>query len=304
MGDASGLGVLEVALLASFDAVGSHGGGPRRRCDHALRIAGVGHGVLPGIGFEVLRGLVSSSVVMVPLVDGAGNFGEYGTPPAEPSFVEARLSAVGDAALAAERGRIGVVPVGVVNGTMWAGGDRPALDPLRVCAALRAVAAGASDATVVEMVGSPRFPTGCVVHGDLEGARRGRARRVAVAAAGRGGGRRTVARVGLRSLGELRAGGACDVRGARVVWQRRGRRGRCPASPTARPSWQPVYEISHGSTVDSAELVAMIERLGSVTVTADHGSPIADVLRRWITAHGSADLDRRLIAIEDAGRAR
>lgn len=93
------------------------------------------------------------------LLDGEGNWGTDGDdPPADPRYTGVGLSAVGALALAAERRDLGPVPLGLVDGTLYAGGRVPPFDPRRVVEALRA---SAHDA------GPPALPTGGEVAGDF-----------------------------------------------------------------------------------------------------------------------------------------
>jgi DNA gyrase/topoisomerase IV, subunit A len=74
-------------------------------------------GLARGYAWQVLIDLSQSWKLPVPLVEGRGNFGSRGDdPPASPRYNEVRLSPVGQVALAAERGEIGPVPIGMING--------------------------------------------------------------------------------------------------------------------------------------------------------------------------------------------
>ena len=103
----------------------------------------------------------------LPLIDFHGNSGSPDFAPASPRYTECRLTPLGAGVLAAERGAIGPLPIGLINGSTHAGGVRPPLDPINVVRAIR-LASTATDEEVVELVGLPAFSTGCNVDGDLE----------------------------------------------------------------------------------------------------------------------------------------
>ena len=86
--------------------------------------------------------------------------------PASPRYTECRLTPLGAGVLAAERGAIGPLPVGLINGTTHTGGTYPPLAPANVVRAIRA-ATTATDDELASIVGLPSFPTGCAVDGDL-----------------------------------------------------------------------------------------------------------------------------------------
>jgi hypothetical protein len=62
-----------------------------------------------------------------------------GCPPASFHDTEARLSPAGEVALAAERGEIAPVPVGLINGSSYRDGARPAFRPQGIIGAIREV---------------------------------------------------------------------------------------------------------------------------------------------------------------------
>jgi hypothetical protein len=82
---------------------------------------------------------------------------------------EARLSRAGEAALAAERGTLAPVPIGLISGNTHREGFRPPSAPDRVIEALRQVIRHprVSDRELTEIIGPPDFLTGCAVTGDL-----------------------------------------------------------------------------------------------------------------------------------------
>jgi hypothetical protein len=103
-----------------------------------------------------------------------------GDPPADDRYTRVRLSPIGELVLACEQHRVGPVPIGLVDGSLYSGGTAPPLDPTR---ALRRVSALVDDETIPnsdlqEMVGLPSVPTGAAVQGDLEGLYAGRSARL------------------------------------------------------------------------------------------------------------------------------
>lgn len=151
----SGLAALDVALLDAVDLVGS--GGEPVRCDRALDVCASRDGADRGAAWARMLALGSPVLRHLPLL-------ELMLPrdrraPEAPGSAEVRLSPYGVLALRAERGELGPVPLDLVDGTWWCGGDAPPFDPLRVVGALLA---GATEA------GGPSLPSGGVVVGDVD----------------------------------------------------------------------------------------------------------------------------------------
>jgi DNA gyrase/topoisomerase IV subunit A len=113
----------------------------------------------------------------LPLLDLRGNWGSVaGDPMAGPQYTEVRLSPIGELALACEEYGVGPVPIGLVNGSLYRGGQAPPLDPAR---ALQTVGALIEDDLIPDgdlerLIGLPLLPTGGTVQGDLEGLYAGR----------------------------------------------------------------------------------------------------------------------------------
>lgn len=106
----------------------------------------------------------------LPLIEGVGNWGSRaGDPAAAARYTLTGLSPTGVLALAAERGEVGPVPLGLIDGSWWRGGAQPPFAPLDVLRALRA-----GDATGLV----PQPVTGGTVTGDLEGLAAGRPTRL------------------------------------------------------------------------------------------------------------------------------
>jgi len=166
MGSATGLGLLDVAILEACEASGATIGRVVS-CEAVLEELHRRTGIGPRVAYEPLCDLARPWVLQLCLLDFVGNFGSPEDPPADPQYTECSLSRLGEAALAAERGDIGSLPIGLINGTTHVGGVRPPLDPKKVVAAIRAVVdPGVSDDDVVRLVSLPSFPTGCEVYAD------------------------------------------------------------------------------------------------------------------------------------------
>lgn len=160
----TGLGPVEVALVDAVDLLARDG--EPVRCSDVLAAVEDRAGIGPRYAWLVLVDLGVAWRRHLPLVELYGNCGSaLGDPPAEPAYVETRLSPVGVLALAAERGDVGPVPLDLVDGSLYRGGRVPPFDPARVVGALLA---GATDA------GEPVLPTGGTVDGDLDGLLAGR----------------------------------------------------------------------------------------------------------------------------------
>lgn len=155
MSDRTGLGPLELAVL---QAVGDRR--RRRRTTAVLQELEERAGIAPAYGLHVIGDLLAPWRRHLLLLDGVGNWGTVGDdPPADPRYTEVGLSAVGRLALRAEAGEVGPVPLGLVDGTLYAGGAVPPFDPGRVLAALRD---GSDDA------GPPALPTEGEVGGEVD----------------------------------------------------------------------------------------------------------------------------------------
>ncbi len=148
-----------------------------RRSSTVLTALAESTGLAQAHGYEFLVDLAQPWKTPVPLVDGRGNFGSQGNdPPASPRYTEARLSAAGQLVLAAERGEIAPVPIGLINGNTYRQGTRPPYRPQGIIDAIRRVLHKPRTAghDIVDIVGPPDFITGCAVSGDLAGLAAGR----------------------------------------------------------------------------------------------------------------------------------
>lgn len=166
MSELSGLGLLDLAILEACERAGARSGAPYMKTQRVLEVLAESTGIGPRHAYEPLCDMARNWVVHLPLIDFHGNAGSPDFTPASPRYTECRLTPLGAGALAAERGTIGPLPVGLINGTTHTGGPHPPLDPANVVRAIRA-ATTATDTELAAIVGLPSFPTGCAVDGDL-----------------------------------------------------------------------------------------------------------------------------------------
>src|SRR5215467_13156745 len=170
MGQRSGVGLVELAILEALDARRAWPGRRAVPCRKVLAALEDELGLARGYAYQVLIDLALPWKIAVPLVDGQGNFGGRGNdPPASPYYTEARLSPAGQVALAAERGQIAPVPIGLINGNTHRLGTRPPFRPAAVIGAIRQLLARPRlpGRQITALLGSPDFITGCTVTGDL-----------------------------------------------------------------------------------------------------------------------------------------
>jgi hypothetical protein len=170
MGQRSGAGLVELAILEALDARRAWPGRRAAPCRKILAALEDELGLARGYSYQVLIDLALPWKIPVPLVEGQGNFGGRGNdPPASPYYTEARLSPAGQVALAAERGQIAPVPIGLINGNTHRQGTRPPFRQAAVIAAIGQVLARPRlpGRQITALIGPPDFITGCTVTGDL-----------------------------------------------------------------------------------------------------------------------------------------
>ena len=136
MSDATGLGLLDVAILDACAAVGATHDRPFVKTRLVLDEVDARTGIGLRIASEPLYDLARPWVVHHRLLDVNGNVGSPDFGPADPRYTECRLTALGAEALAAERGDRSPLPIGLVTGDVHAGGRRPPFDPGRVADAV------------------------------------------------------------------------------------------------------------------------------------------------------------------------
>lgn len=153
VGERSGIGLVECAILEALGSLGAEPGwgrnsvGPKhlttpgyRRNVRVLAAVEDRIGLAPGYAYEVLLDLARPWTMPLSLVDGCGNLGSRGNDPAANyRYTESRLSPAGQVALAAERGDLAPVPAGLINGNVYREGTRPPFRPQAIIEALRQV---------------------------------------------------------------------------------------------------------------------------------------------------------------------
>jgi len=249
------------------------------------------------------------------LVDGQGNFGTRGNDPAANyRYTESRLSPAGQVAIAAERGDLAPVPIGLINGNVYREGTRPPFRPQAIIEALRQVIQRPRAASVdlAGIVGPPCFLNGCTVTGDF-----------AALAAGRPTVLRLQARVTVSDdHGSVRIENfppnANPDETAISLASRAAARDWAPRYPALHRSARlPLKDVRDQSSHDTDLLVcvpepgATAEQLRdqlmdvygvSTTVPVALPRPLATMLRRWARAHAREDLLTSLTALENAIR--
>lgn len=150
----TGLGAVEVAVLNAVAAAGAGPGQPHCRTTVVLEELERASGFGPRYALPVLSDVVADWVRHLPLLQGAGNWGSvHGDPPADARYTGVRLTSVGQLAVDAEAQRIGPIPLGLIEGTLYRGGIIPPFSPASV---LSALAEGGGT------VGPPSTPTGTI----------------------------------------------------------------------------------------------------------------------------------------------
>ena len=177
MGERSGIGVVECAILEALDSLGARPGRGARVNARVLAVVEDRIGLAPGYAYEVLLDLARPWVMPLRLVRGGGNFGSRGNdPPANFRYTESLLSPAGQVALAAERGDLAPVPIGLINGSVYREGIRPPFRPRAIIEALREVIQRPriTGKDLIAIIGPPCFLNGAAVTGDFAALAAGR----------------------------------------------------------------------------------------------------------------------------------
>lgn len=190
MSERTGLDPLEEAVLLTLDELGAQNDRPHVKSARVLMAMERRFGYGPRYAYEMLCDLVRPWTVQLPLVDGHGNFSAPDAFADGARYNECRLSSAGTLALAAERAVLPPLPIALINGTHFKGGVRPSFEPERVVAGLIRLLTdeGISNEGLIEVVGSPAFPTGCAVRGDIDRLIEGRSATLSLTAVTREGG--------------------------------------------------------------------------------------------------------------------
>ncbi len=171
MGERSGIGMVEFVILEVLDSLGARSGCPHVGNAWVLREVDRRIGLAPGHAYQVLADLARPWTVPVQLIHGQGGYGDLreARPASHFRYTESRLSRAGEIVLAAERGELAPVLIGLINGNTYRDGTRPSFRPEAVIEAVRQVIQRphVTDAELTETIGMPDFLTGCTVTGDL-----------------------------------------------------------------------------------------------------------------------------------------
>lgn len=261
----TGLGALEVAVLAAVDEVGGRPGADHRWTALVLDVLESEQDFGARYAYPLLQDLAVPWRRHLPLLDPSGNWGsQYGDPAADARYTEVRLSEVGALALAAERGEVGPIPLGLVEGSLYRDGAVPPFAPDRV---LEALTTGAADA------GPPVLPTGGTVDGDIEALLAGRRARLTL-------GCTIVVEPGRLVLTEVPLGVTIDLLvehlASRVADQRPPR---YTASLVGRDSGD---DVPDGATVPVLDVRDESSLFGTRLVCALRAGTDPDDARRWV----------------------
>lgn len=314
MGERSGLGLVECTILEALDALGARPG--RRHRSNARVLAAVEDrlGLAPGYAYEVLLDLARPWTMPVSLISPSGNFGSRGDDPAANfRYTESRLSAAGQVALAAERGELAPVPLGLINGSTHRGGTRPPFRPDATIEALRLAIRRprVTSAELTAIVGPPAYGNGCIVTGDF-----------AALAAGRPTALRLEAKLTIDDEGSVVIGNfppnANPDRTAQHIANRAEPPDYDPEYPALyRHTRLPLRDIrDESSAARGTDRIVCVPRPGTspqelrdllmdmdgvyTTVEVALPRPLAATLRGWVRARQGEDLLASLAALEDA----
>src|SRR5258708_28434809 len=113
MGERSGVGLVESAILTALDSLGAKPDRPHRRSSRVLGALEQAIGLAPGYSYEILVDMARPWTMPVVLVSGQGNFGSRGNdPPANYRYTERRLSPPGPVAPRAAQRLLPPMPTG------------------------------------------------------------------------------------------------------------------------------------------------------------------------------------------------
>ena len=262
----------------------------------------MGHPARPGPPYRVA----------VPLIDFQGNIEPMGRDPlVEASFTESRLGRVGAAVLAAERGDIPAVPMGLINGDYYAGGLRPSFPARRVIDALLALVADPArpEEDVLALLGPPVFPTGCDVDGDIDALLAGRPVELRLTPRMEIDTTNSPVTIDLTHFAPTLDAAACVRALSRFIMDgtENPRAVRLDDDRNAPPELAEVTDLSSSQTGPrlrvklplGSDPVAAVSSLRSrsydfggvmVPVQADLGAPAVEMLRRWAREHAEPGL--------------
>ena len=161
--------LVDLDLLSAIEQTGSLPNRPHSKCARVIGSLDEGLGLAPAYAYLALCDLAKPWIMSPTLVDFHGELGTRDTPSAIMRMTECRLSWAGACALAAERGEIGPVPLGLILGNAHLRGHQPPFDVHGVLAAVRLVLEDplVPEADVIDAIGAPAFPTDSRLTGDI-----------------------------------------------------------------------------------------------------------------------------------------
>ena len=315
MGDRSGVGLVECAILEALDSLGAQPG-RHRRSAKVLDAVEERIGLAPGYAYEVLLDLARPWQMPLLLVDGQGNFGSRGNDPAANyRYTEAGLSRAGAVVLAAERGDLAPVPVGLINGNVYREGLRPPFRPLAIVEALREIIRRprVTGKELTGIVGPPCFRNGCAVTGDFAAMTAGRPTTLRLEA------RVTVSDDHRHVLITNFPPNANPDEVAIALAERARRRAWAADHPGLHGRTHlPLADLRDQSSVRYGDLLVCVPSPGTTagelheqlmkvygvytTVRVDLPRSLPAMLRNWVKAHTAGDLLGSLAALENAVR--
>jgi DNA gyrase/topoisomerase IV subunit A len=314
MGERTGLGLVECTILEALDAMDARPGKRHRPNARVLAAVEDRLGLAPGYAYDVLLDLGRPWTMPVHPVTLYGNFGTRGDdPPAHFHYTQSRLSAAGQVAVAAERGDLAPVPLGLINGSTYRAGTRPPFRPAGIIEALRLVIQRprTTSAELTALVGPPEYGNGCTVSGDF-----------AALAAGRPTALRLQARLTIGDDGNVVIENfPPNANPDRTVQH--------IASRAEPPDWAERYPALHrqarlplrdirdeSSGARGTDRIVCVPRRETspeqlrdlladfygvyTTVDVALPRPLATMLRGWVRAHQDEDLLASLTVLEDA----
>ena len=173
MSKRTGLGLVEVTILSAIAELLAEPHATYVRNDHVIGRVVDELGLAPKYSYQILCDMAAAWAVHVRLVDFHGDLGTESPNlgPASPRYTKSKLSTSGVLALQSEADELAPLPIGLINGDIYAGDERPPFSPRGIFTALRSLLRDPfmSDAEVLALVGPPAFPKGCVVTGRIRG---------------------------------------------------------------------------------------------------------------------------------------
>jgi DNA gyrase/topoisomerase IV subunit A len=308
------LGIVDVAVLETLERLGAHAGLPyslHTKCAKAVGELDSEYGLGPDLSYWALCQMARPWVVPLCCVEFHGNVGSPDFPAAGARYTEARLSVIGVLALASERGEIGAIPIGLINGNTHYGGTRPPFEPGAIVNALRRLLEdpAVGDNELADLVGTPVFPTECNVTGDISALISGASVTLRLSAR-------------LRPADAPRQGWLVDRLppgvGALEISERIATVARQSPRSVDLPELEkrthlPVSKIDDLSTATKTQMLltaakgADLEDLRSrllqihgisLKLRVEFPAPLPDILRHWVVAHAADDLQASLARLD------